>query len=302
MSWAGKELGPLYRTSPWADDPYDAFVSFAIFFTPALTALLLVRLPLCKEDEPLVAGRVVDLVRTGKLLLAVVAVTLGGEWVALGLRNTTIAWSAATALDVLMLTGLTALTILCVWLVVTAPQLHGDRSLGTPDGLADAVATSRLVASRLGPLAIVSSRLISTADRLVVQPARRHPTSAAALVATLFGLGLAAPASLEEGVGPVLLVFIVVGGSAMFSFLMIGGAYLHLVTPARPLTGSLARGRDAVVAAAAAVPLALAFRDPIWSLIGRSTEGSSPAALVWLLVTAALIAFVAVFVGESIRG
>ena len=224
LAWSSKELRALYEASPWADDPYDAFVSFAIFFAPALTALLLVRLPLCKANESLAAGRVVDLVRTGKVLLAVVTVTLGAEWVALALNGATIDWSVASALDVLMLTLLTALTILCAWLVVTLPQLDAGRSPDTPDGLADALATARLVAAALGPFAWLSNRAISAADSLVAQPARRHPTTAAALVSTLFGMALAAAASSEEGVGPILLVFVVAGTAAMFCFLMIGGA------------------------------------------------------------------------------
>lgn len=305
VTFLGKEVRPLYHASPWADDPYDAFVSFAIFFAPLVTGLLLVRLPLCRRREPLAAGRIRDMVRGCKLLLATVAVTLAGEWVALLRESAPLAWSAATALLVSSLVVLSALTLGAVWLIAGVPNVSEEVASSDapePDWLTDSVGAGHLVARRLGPLSGVAAAIVNALDRWIVLPTRAHPTTAAAVVSLLFGAGLAATAALEEGVGSVLLIYLFVGNCAMFAFLMAGGWYLRIVRQAQPMRGPRARIRDGLVAAAAAVPLALAFRDLLWPLVGVAVAGAGVGELAWLVVGAGLVVFVVVLGLETVLG
>jgi hypothetical protein len=55
---ATKEVPPIYRHVPRADDPYDTFVSLAIFFVPLALLAAAAGLPLCRRAEPLPAARV----------------------------------------------------------------------------------------------------------------------------------------------------------------------------------------------------------------------------------------------------
>jgi hypothetical protein len=295
VTFLGKEVRPLYRASPWAEDPYDAFVSFATFFAPLITGLLLVRLPLCRRREPLAATRVTDMVRASKLLLATVVITLAGEWVALVGGAAAVSWSAVTALLVGSLVALSVLTLGAAWLIAAAPGVSDEvasTDAPEPDWLSDAVLVARLVSARAAELL----------DRVIVRPVRAHPTTAATALALLFGLALAATSALEEGLAPVLLLVIFVATCAMFAFLMAGGWYLRIVRTHEPLRGARGRTRDALVAAAAAVPVALTFRDLIWPMIGTSTAGAGVGELAWLVVGAGLLVFAAVLTLETALG
>ena len=299
-TFLGKEVRALYSASPWADDPYDAFVSFAIFFAPMLTGLLLVRLPLCRKHEPLPAARASGMLRASRVLLLTAGVTVAAEWVGLALDWGSFGWSTASALLVVTLGALTAITLGAAWLVVRAPAIGAGVASGDgPDWLADAVATGRLLAAHAGPISGVTRSLVDGADRWIVGPVRARPVSAAALVSLLFGIGLAAAASLEEGLGPVLLLVVFVGACAMFVFLTAGGWYLNVVRPTKPLRGAPARTLDALVAAAAAVPLTLAFRNVLWPGLDISAAEAGPAHLAWLVLGAGLFVFAVVFALET---
>ena len=51
--WLLKEVPFLYAAEPWKDDPYDAFVSFAIAAIRLVGAAALVHLASCRRSEPL---------------------------------------------------------------------------------------------------------------------------------------------------------------------------------------------------------------------------------------------------------
>jgi hypothetical protein len=294
MAWLGKEFRPLYAASPWADDPYDAFVSFAIFFVPLLTTLIVVRLPMSRRAFPLDLARTSDLLRTSRLLMLIVGATLASEWVALVATMPSIVWSLAAAVDVAMLCGLTLAAVHVARLLLTAPSIPAASvPTETPDALTDAVTSARLLAARLGPGRTLADSVVDRVNHWLVRPSRAHPTTAAGLVAAAFGVAVATAAFVEDGLAPVLFIYLFVGAAAMFAFVAIGGGYLHVVRPQKPLTGARARVRNALVAGAAAMPFALAFRNLIWPIVGINPADTGPSDLVVLVVAVSAIAFVA---------
>ncbi len=98
FAFAAKEIRVLYVHSPWEDDPYDAVVSFTIFFVPLLIGLCIVRVPLCRRQQPLPISRVVGLLRGSRVVLGAVLLTLIADWIAVAVRANVAAWNSSTAL------------------------------------------------------------------------------------------------------------------------------------------------------------------------------------------------------------
>ena len=70
-----KQIKPLYNHAPWLNDPFDTVVSFMMFFVPFVTFLCAVRVWLCRTHEPLPLGRVRDILRACRVVLAAIAIT-----------------------------------------------------------------------------------------------------------------------------------------------------------------------------------------------------------------------------------
>ncbi len=127
---------------------------------------------------------------------------------------------------------------------------------------------------------------------------RRHPLGAAAVVAGCSGLAIAVaqavgehwPAGMAAAQGIMLFTGIAAGG--LFAFLAAAGHYLHLVRRprAQPAPAELAVVH-ATVAAAASVPVTVAFRSlagPVTErLTGLAGAIALVAALVWVAVLVA---------------
>ena len=186
--------------SPWADDPYDAVVSFTMFVVPAIVALALVRLPLCRKFAPMPTARLSALLRAARAAAVMVAVTLVTDWCAapapLGL---TVALAALSTLDALALVAVYRLPM---------PTADG------PDWGDD-------LAELLGM------------PREWLDPARRHRLAAAFLPSLIFGVGIAASHAIFEA--PVALsvsvAYAAIGTAGMFALLVPTGAYLRVLSP-----------------------------------------------------------------------
>src|SRR6476469_3123576 len=68
--------------SPWQDDPYDALVSLTALLVPVMLLAGLARTRLCRRSEPLPAARLDGLVRAARLVVLLVAATVGVDVVA----------------------------------------------------------------------------------------------------------------------------------------------------------------------------------------------------------------------------
>jgi hypothetical protein len=297
---ASKELDVLYRHVPWSDDPYDAAVSFAIFFVPLMIAVDLVRVFRCRRDEPLPLARLRSVVRGGRVMLAAIVITLAGDWISLVLQANRGAWTAITAVVVALLVVVSAIVLRAAFDLHRAaarlPVIEHDEA-GAPDWFTDAVALGDRYSVWLGPLAQVARRRIDWVDRHAISAIRAYPIIAGAGIALAFGVLLALSQLVREGSGPALWIDVVVGSSGMFAFLIGGATYVGAVRSDRPPAGVRRRMIDAAVVGCAAVPIALAFRDALGWAIG--TDIDTPGRVGVLIAMALVVTSAIVFAGET---
>ena len=285
-----KEVRQVYAHIPWADDPYDTFVSFAIFFVPLAIGVALGRLALCRRAEPLPAARVAGLVRATWLALGASAVTLATDWAGVLMTWPAVQPDATAAASILGL-AVTSAAVVGAGAGMLRIEVQRVARLD-PDGLADLVGLLRLVAPRLALVCRPTLALATFIEGNLAPAVRRHPTSWAAAASSVFGASIALAAVPEDGLAPVAALFFGVAACGLFAFLVAGGAWLGLVAAAT----STARHRRLVVAATAAagaVPVALAFREAIWSATGAGGE-RGPASLAILVAAAGAGTFVVV--------
>ena len=302
FAYAAKDIGPLADHAPWQDDPYDAVVSFAIFFVPLAAALAALRALLCRRASPLPLARVVGVTRSCRVVLAAVSVTLATEWVSVGLRADASAWNATTGLLVLALSGTTMVACRSILMLHRAVRGIPSAASGAtgPDALADAFTLAEDGSGHLGPLQPPVRVMLRWLEGRAAPAVRGHPVGVAAAFSACFGMVVASGAAIEEGVGPLLLLFFVVGTCGMYAFTLAAGSYLGVVRAERPLRGSRRRLAIASVVAAAAVPVALGFRDLLWWSIGVTGADARLDDLFDLVAVAGLVAFVGTLVLAAI--
>lgn len=298
---AVKQFRVLSTHVPWQDDPYDAVVSFTVFFVPLTAAMAIVRVSLCRRNRPLPVARVVSVLRGAAVLIVAMLITVGTDWTSVALQVDQPTWNGTTPPVIVGLAVVTALAVaagiaqLRAWRLVR--DLRRDGAPGT-DWFGDLVAAAELYAGSLGPLKVLAVRIIRWLDRGVVGAIRKDPVIAAGGAAVAFGLLLALNTLLREGVSPAVWLDVVVGGAGMFAFLVSAGAYMGLVGADRPAAGTRRRIIDAAVIGCAAVPVVVAFRDWLWWIVG--TAGGDAGRLGELLFIVAVATGIVVFTGESI--
>jgi hypothetical protein len=295
-----KQFLGLYDHAPWSNDPYDAITSFTVFFVPLIAAVCLVRIALCRRDEPLAIERVVGVLRGSRVVLGAMIVTLVSEWTSVALQANREAWIAGTGVMIAVIAVLSVVVAVASIGVLRAerlmPHAPGDPRPVT-DWLSDVLLLAEWCTRWLGPLARLAHKSIAWVDRVVARPIRRFPIAAAAGAALAFGVLLALNTLLREGAGAALWIDVVVGSTGMFAFLVVAGAYVGLVRTERPANGVRRRAVDAAVIGCLAVPLALGFRESLWWVIGGDSGG--PQGLAELLALAAVAAAVIVFAAET---
>jgi hypothetical protein len=257
--------------SPWQDDPYDALVSFTQLLVPVMVAAGAARAQLCRRLEPLPAARLDGLVRAARLVVVLVGVTAGADVVAVSLGTHREAWTSVTTSISVAAGALVAASVL-VWLRLRTVTVPGGRD-GGPDWAADAGALLRWAATRLSPRGTLLRRCAAGVDRLVDGWVRPRPVTAAlALALAAGGLEGAVIGWREKGFGALFAFVVVVEVTSIFSVLVAANGYLRVLRVDRPLTPA---GRVLVVAATSAgfgLSLAVAFRDPLWRLLGLGSE------------------------------
>jgi hypothetical protein len=308
-----KQIKPLYLHTPWMNDPYDAFVSFTIFFVPLMAGLSAVRIVLCRTTQPLPVQRVVDLLRGSRLVVGTVAITMLADWASVALRANRANWDAASWLEIGLLAVTSAVTARAAVALrrasarvpVTGGPVawagHGPAE-APPDWLGDILLAARVHSRLLGPWHDPADRAVRWADRRLATSIRRHPLVAAAGLSAGFGLAIAGVQAFGEGMplGQVSALYFIVSAGGMYAFIVNGGAYLGLVRRERPSRGTRRRLADAGTAACAALPVAIAFRYALWALAGSPAENLRH---LWSLVlVSGTAAGVCVFTAESLAG
>ena len=300
-----KQIKVLYDHAPWLNDPYDAFVSFAMFFVPLLTVGCLARVLLCRRAEPLPVQRVTDLLRGCRVVLGLIVVTAVAQWVAVAAGASRALWTGATWLQVGFLAVTTALTVIALVRLGQVPRRGPGRGRpgepGAADWLADAIVLLAQQSRRLGPLASPAGAGLSRIERHVAAPVRRHPLWAAAAAAAAFGIVTGGFQAIREGyaAGPALLTISLLG-CGMFAFLVAAGGYLGFIRGPSILTGVARRLLDAGVITCVSLLAALAFRNSLWWVVGSNATAAGLPALVLLLGITALAVFALVLALETV--
>src|ERR1019366_864594 len=240
---AVKQFRVLSTHVPWQDDPYDAVVSFTVFFVPLTAAMVIVRVSLCRRNRPLPVARVVSVLRGAAVLIVAMLITVGTDWTSVALQVDQHTWNGTTPPVIVGLAVVTALAVAAGIAQLRAWRLVRDLRDGAPgtDWFSDLVAAAELYAGWLGPLKVLAVRIIRWLDRRVVGAIRKDPVIAAGGPAVAFGLLLALNTLLREGVSPAVWLDVVVGGAGMFAFLVSAGAYMGLVGGAGTAGGARRR-------------------------------------------------------------
>lgn len=256
--------------SPWQDDPYDALVSFTQLLVPVMVAAGVARAQLCRRLEPLPAARLDGLVRAARLVALLVGATVGVDLVAVALGTHRESWTSVTA-SISLAAGALVVSSALVWLRLRTVTVPGGGA--GPDWAADAGALLRWAATRLSPLGAPLRWCAGAVDGLVDGWVRPRPVTAAlALALAAGGLESVVIGWREKGFGALFAFVAVVEVTSIFSALVAANGYLRLLRVDRPLTP---RRRLLVVTATSAcfgLSLAVAFRDPLWRLLGRGAE------------------------------
>jgi len=305
--YASKETPAIYDHAPWLNDPYDTAVSFALFCVPLLVAPSAVRLLASwRLPDHRAPERLADLLRASGLALGVLAVTVAACWAAVAASANQAEWNSAAAVQVGVLALFSAAIAACaVGLRHAGAALRrgaaatGPAPRPAPDWLGDMVSVARLLARVGGPAGVPLTRTLDWTDDRVLPLVRRHPIGAAAVLASGAGLAVAISQSVTESYRPaVAAAFFCIVMSGVFAFIVVAGWYLRVIRTERPAR-AWAPVLGPTVLAAAAVPVALAFRASLWSLVGVHPR-SGFHELILLLVSAAVLAFAAGVAGERI--
>jgi len=250
-----KDVPALYVHEPWQDDPYDAVISFAFLGVPLLTGLSALRVEMCRRAEALPARRVLDLLRLSRVLIAVIALTLGSEWVSVALGVHGEAWTPVTNIVLAVLAALSALTVAAGWQLRRASRACGRTPAPQqPDWLADAAALAKRELTGLGSW---GTRFAPVLDWWIGRSSTAcggHPRWFAAAFSVLGAVAAGSPQVVLEGYGPPLAVFLVAAACSLFAFVVLVGPYLRLVgrggtqRPAASLAVPLSATRSCVVA------------------------------------------------------
>ncbi len=302
---ATKEIKPVYRHSPWLNDPYDTVMSFTMFFVPLVAVCLLVQVSLCRRSEPLSTARVVAIVRACRVAVAVIVVDLASAWVALALAANRSQWTlTATGIGVGLVGLATLAATMAVRRLVRIPRLPrpaGLHDLDAPDWLGDVLTIARRESHWFGPFRRPVLTTADWADRSLVSQVRRHPIVAAAIASAGFGVAVGVWQWYREGYFlSVTLLVMGLGFCGMFAFLVAACSYFGLVRSARPAHGVQRRVLDASVAACVAAIVTLAFRNSLWWVVGSNPVAARPSELAALVGSAVLVTFVTVTGAETL--
>ncbi len=302
---ATKEVKPIYDHAPWLDDPYDAVISFTMFFVPLVAACLLVQVSLCLRSEPLSTARVIAILRACRVAVGAVVVDLASAWVAVALGANKSQWAVrATGAEVGLLVLATLVATKATVHLVRVPRLPSSahfHGVDAPDWLGDAVTVAKRESRWFGPLRRLVLAIADWTDRSVLCQVRRHPVVAAAITSAVFGVTVFGWQGYRERYFVSATVLAMgLGFCAMFAFLVPAGSYFGLVRSSRPSYGMRRRVLDASVIACAAAIVTLAFRNSLWWAVGSNPVAAGPSQFAALVGGAVLVTFLVVASVETL--
>ncbi|HEY3506384.1 MAG TPA: hypothetical protein VGN37_26790 [Actinocatenispora sp.] len=298
---ATTQVRGLRAHSPWRDDPYDVVVSFTQLLVPVLAVALAIRL----------AGRHAagtrELLRGGRVLVGMVAVTAAADWVAVALRTHGHGWGGTGRwlVAALAVVTLAVATTAAVLRRATRRTVHSgpapdatapDWADGVLDGIGTVVGRWRPA----GPLARWLTDVV-VGGRYGL---RRHRLAAAVLVAIVVSAGFTLTEAIGDGLGPhpatAAAARVAIGTACLLAALIPINAYLGVLRPAdRAEPGRRPALVCAGFAVLASVPGTLAFRDGIGALVDYPV--TSWGRLARLLTVGAVLAGLVTLLAQAIR-
>jgi hypothetical protein len=96
FAYVTTQVKAVRHGSPWQDDPYNTVVTFTMFFVPIVTALIVLRIPLCRRDEPLPLHRATQLLRAAVVSALLLSATSVTDWAAVLARADHPLWNSRT--------------------------------------------------------------------------------------------------------------------------------------------------------------------------------------------------------------
>ncbi len=285
------QVASVRAASPWQDDPYDAVVTFTMFFVPGLSAVAALRVLLCRRTEPLPTYRVDQLLRTALMVLALIDITVLADWISLVARADRQLWSSRTPVLVVGLAVVSIAAAISYIAVRTARAVEPRHRLDDGDWLGDIVVAAALIAVKTGdPSRFTGLRRFL---EVVVRFVRAHFVMMAALGSITAGVLVIARLAVAEGSSNrgLFVVEAVVFAGGTFGFVMIADAWLQLA--ATPSHAKHTVARVGATAAAAALPTSLALRGVILSITGHAADVQTAQQLATVTLTSAVICGVA---------
>ncbi|MBD0689752.1 hypothetical protein [Streptomyces sp. CBMA123] len=280
--------------SPWQDDPYDAVVTFTMFFVPLLGALGAARALLCRRDRPLPRYRIEQVLRAARVCTLLVAATLATDWAAVVLRADRAAWGGGTPwliASLLPLTGVAAESLMFQHQAIRRlpePARGAECGAERGDWLDDLAPLANLLVAPHWRTGRALAALIGRSDVLGFVRLRFAPLAAVAALAA----GLLVATGLARGEGwPGALLFAVetaVFAGGTFAFVMICNSVLRFAAPP-PASRRRRAARVAATAGALALPVSLALRDTVWRLLGLGEQVDSLGLWTALTLAGALL-------------
>ena len=249
------QISPVREHSPWAEDPYDAVVSFAALVVPVVAAITFLRCQRWRGSRPMPAYAIRQILRGVGVALAGIGATVIVGVAALLAQARAEAWGPWFGLLVgmLVLTGTLALgaAALLVYALSRSRGYAAVRAVLPEEAdafddivifLADAgVIVGRRFAWLGAEFTTAAHRLDATLRGSWLSP-RRHQWAFCAVVAAVFGAAFSTLHSLAEGLAPdpgsALLVWSLYAGITA-TWVVVGyallGRYLRLIRgePAR---------------------------------------------------------------------
>lgn len=236
--WLSTQVVEIRASSPWAEDPPDAFVSIAAMLVPFVAAITFVRVQRWHGVRDIPAAGLRDILRGIAVVLAAIWLTVVAAAVAFVTGTRTGDWDGSLALLLGLLAATAASAVpATVALVVAWPVGRTAERRG--DFLADASAFLRLGAARSPwraarrPLAAMARWVDGFAEARLGP--RRAPWLTVLVVALLAGMGLVIAKFVIEGAPPADLLgrAILALGGIMAAIVVVGylvlGRYLNLI-------------------------------------------------------------------------
>ena len=233
--------------SPWAEDPYDAVVSFCALLVPLVAIITFVRCQRWRGPDPMPVPVVRQVLRGAGVALLAIGATVVADVAALSRVETWGPWFGS-------LVGLLALTgvlTLCGATLVTFAWWRSRRYVageaanpaGEDDALDDVLALSvdvgTIVRRRvpcLGEALVTGARRAEVALRSSPRSPRRHPWAYCLVVAVLCGAAFSTWHSLLEGLPAdpplalqVWLLYAGILASGIVAVYTLLGRYLRLI-------------------------------------------------------------------------